>query len=120
MRNRELDCLNPRKIGRVHNMLPPGTGLGLLPQHVGHSVAYGIKRRNRRQAQGPASGFQLAPCVAVDERKQDEAGIGGNIRQDPLQMAFGAHHRPEMLDHMLSAVKLRQCRLGNIFQGLAG
>jgi hypothetical protein len=46
-------------------------------------------------------------------------GVLRDLREDPLEMRFAAHHRPEMTQH-LDIVELRQRRLGDILQRLAG
>ena len=120
MGNGELNGLDTREIGRVHDMLPARARFGLLAQHVRHGITHRIERSNRRQAQKPASRFQCASCIAIHQSEQHKSGIGGHIGQYSVQMAFRTHHGPKMLDHIFCAVKLRQCSFGDVFQGFAG
>ena len=113
MRNGKLNRRNPRKIGCVHDMLAARSCLCFLAKHVGHCVTDRVECRNGRQAQRPATCLQFAACIAIYQGKKHKPRVGGHVRQYPVQMAFGAHHGPEMLDHMLCVVKLRQSCLGD-------
>ena len=88
MRNRELDCFNTGKIGFIHQMLPPGPRFGFLTQHIGERIGHGIKCGHRRQPEQPAPVFQLHPGIAVHQSEQHQPGIGRNIHQYPVEMAF--------------------------------
>ena len=63
--------------------------------------------------------LQLAADVAVDQRVEHQPGPPLDLVEHAVEMAFRAHHRPEMLDH-LDIVELGEAGLGDHLQRLAG
>ena len=63
--------------------------------------------------------FELLPQIGIDEREHHQPRIIGHFAHDPIEMPFGAHHRPEMAHH-LDIGKLRERGFGNIFQRFPG
>src|SRR6201999_1295901 len=55
----------------------------------------------------------------VDQGIEDEAGIGLDAGDDPLDLALGANHRPNMLDR-LCALELHQTGARHRMDGVAG
>ena len=55
----------------------------------------------------------------VGKREQHQAGMGGYLLHDPVEMHFGSDHRPEMADR-LDIFEQADRRLGDILQRLAG
>jgi hypothetical protein len=100
-------------------VLPPRPGLGFLPEQVRQRVAHRIERRDRRQPHCPAAGLERAADIVVDQREDHQARILRDLLEDAFEMRFAAHHRPEMPER-LDVVELRQRRLGDILQRLAG
>lgn len=71
------------------------------------------------QAERAAARFQPPPQHMVGEREQHQAGMGGYLLHDPVEMHFGSDHRPEMADR-LDIFEQADRRLGDILQRLAG
>ena len=63
--------------------------------------------------------LELAADGAVDQGVEDEARPPLDIVEHPVEMAFGADHRPEMADR-LDIVELGEAGLGDHLQRLAG
>ena len=120
VRDGELDRIDPREIGGVEHMLAPGPRLGLLAEQPRQRIVDRIERRDRGQPQRAAA---LSPAMRagrrVDQREEHQPGILRDLLQDALEMRLGPHHRPEMA-HRLDVVKLRERRLGDVLQRLAG
>ena len=57
--------------------------------------------------------------LGIDEGIKHEARVRGEIGHDPVEMLERAHHRPEMAAD-IGIVELRERRLGDHFQRLAG
>jgi hypothetical protein len=72
-----------------------------------------------RQAERAAALLESPAGLVVDQRVEHQAGIGGEVLDDPVEMMQRADHRPEMADH-LGIVELRERRLGDHLERLAG
>ena len=78
-----------------------------------------FERRDVRQAKRAAPFLEPQPGLVVDQRVEHQAGIGGEVLDDAVEMLHRADHRPEVADH-LGLVELRQGRLGDHLERLAG
>ena len=119
MGNREVNRIDPGKIGRVHRMLPAGASVGMLAERAFQRVNRAVEHRHDRQAKHTASLFQPDPDFGIGEREKDQAGIVGNFAHDPVQVLERADHRPEVTANF-RPFKLGQRSLGDHFQRFAG
>ena len=115
----ELDRVDPGEIGGVERVLAPGPALRCLAAHRRQRVDHRIEHRHRMDAALPALALELAADVAVDHGVEDEARPPLDIVEHAVEMAFGAHHRPEMVQR-LDIVELGEAGLGDHVQRLAG
>ena len=115
----ELDRLDPGEIGFVQYMFAARARAGFLPQYVGERVGHAVERGDMRQAERAAAGFQPPPQHVVGQGEEHEAGIGGDVLHDPVEMDFRSHHGPEMADR-LDILEQADRRLGDILQRFAG
>lgn len=98
VRNGELDRFDAFEIGRVQAVLLARPRLGLLAEQRGEGIDDRIDHRNGGQSERAAPFFQLGAPLLTGEREEDKARVGRNIGHHPIEMAFGAHHWPEMAD----------------------
>ena len=118
MGDSELDRVDPREIGRVEHMLAPGAALGLLAAERGQGVDHRIEHRHGVDPPLPAFAFQVPAHGRIDEGVEDQAGPAFDILEHAIEMAFGAHHRPEVVER-LDHVELGETGLGDHVQSLA-
>ena len=119
MGNGELDRVNPMKVGIIHDVLAARAAFGFLAEQGFQRVGDGVERRNAAKPERHAACFEPFADFGADQCKQHQPGIAGDFAHDPVEMLLRTHHRPEMPDDV-GAFKLRQCRLGDHVQGLAG
>ena len=111
----ELDRIDAGEIGCVERMLPPGPGLGFLAEHGGKRIDHRIERGHGMDPAPPRLALELAADVAVDQSEKDQARPPLDIVEHPVEMAFGADHRPEMAEDV-DTVELGQAGLGDHLQ----
>ena len=100
-------------------MLTARSCLGFLPEHARQGVGYGVERGNKRQALSLGAALETGAQLTVDEGEEDYARARLDLRHDPVEMRFRAHHRPEMA-HDFDIVELCDRGLGDIFERFAG
>ncbi len=118
MRNRELDRVDARKIGIVHQVLPARAALCALIEQRFQRVGYRIERRNAAQAERGAALFQALADFSADHGKQHEPRMDAHFAEDAIEMLLRPDHRPEVA-HDIGVFELRHRRLGDHFQRFA-
>ena len=116
----ELDRVDAGEIGGVERVLAAGPALGLLaaaPPRARRSPDRAPRRRGCRAAGTCARA--RGGSSRLTTRVEDQARPPLDIVEHPVEMAFGADHRPEMLDR-LDIVELGEAGLGDHVQRLAG
>ena len=119
VRDRVVDRLDPIEIGGVERVLTARPADRLLAEQARQRADHRIERGDRVEPHGVTSRLEPSTHRRVDQGVDDEAGLGGDLVQHAIEMAFGSHHRPEMLDR-LDALELGEAGLGDILQRLAG
>ena len=119
MRDRELVRLDAREIGRVEDMLPPWPGMCGAAEHARQPFDHRIERGDQRQTERLAAELEPLAQLGFGQREDDDAGAQRDLGEHALEMAFGTHHRPEMLDR-LDAFEPRQPGLDDHVERLAG
>src|SRR6266513_3817905 len=118
-----VDCkghrVDAREIFIVEQMLPAGDAMALPPEIGGERADHGIEHRDRLDLQLPAAFLQGLAQRVVDEREQDEPGIGLDPGDDPLDLTARPYHAPDMLDR-LRIVELHEAGARHRMHCLAG
>ena len=114
-----LDRLDPLEIGFVHAVLAARAAMRLLPELRLERGGHLVEHRHRGQAQVAAMLLQPGSRLGIHQRVEHEAGMRGEIGDDPVHVLQRPHHRPEMAVHR-RVVELGQRRLGDHFQRLPG
>ena len=97
---REGHRVDAGEILAVEQMLLARHAAALAAEIGGERADHRIEHRDRRHLQAAATFLQQLAQRVVDHREQHEAGIGLDPGDDPLDLAAGAHHAPDMLDRL--------------------
>ena len=115
----ELDRVDSGEIGCVERVLTAGAALRLLAAQRRQRVDHRIEHRHGVELALPALALEVAADRRVDQGVEDEARLLGDIVEHAVEMAFGAHHRPEM-PVRLDILELRQAGARHHVERLAG
>src|SRR5690606_28440440 len=111
--------VDPGEILVVHEMLSARKPAALAPEMGRESPDDGVEDRNCRNLEPPAALLERHAQRFVDESEQHDAGVGLDSGQNPLYLALGAHHRPDVLDR-LGILELDEAGTRDRVHGIAG
>jgi len=100
-------------------MSASGAALGRLAAHRGQGMDDRIEHRHGVDLALAAFALELAPDRRVDDRVKDQARAFLDIVEDPVEMALGSDHRPNVAQ-CLDRVELGKAGARHHLQRLAG
>src|SRR5689334_14249883 len=119
MRQCEGHGIDAGKVLAVEQMLLAGQA-ATLPAEIGAERAdHRVEDRDGRHLDPAAAIDQRLAQRLIDEGIKDKAGIGLDAGDDPLDLALGAHHRPDVL-YRLCALELYEAGACDRMDRVAG